>query len=274
MRRLDILMIVMVVLSLAFSPIGSTSKAAPTATAVTASAAASSIHPCDMVQNVRECRREDWVLHVREYLMDGAYTYIKQGQRIADGSCAFETVLELEPNENAVAEQDLGYNFVTCEAWVEQGTPPPDAVAEWTADSDPMRPADEYRSGGYFKTWWKDPVKLQLNSVTNWTYWHWDGSCVRTPVQRWPSYRHASWSGWSRRADNWNAFLGCASTGNNSYAHYLNSQFCHGADTETFYDRNRHWGNKYGKMGGGVITWARGACLSLIKSDRALIRTL
>ncbi|GAB3898007.1 hypothetical protein GCM10029964_081790 [Kibdelosporangium lantanae] len=131
------------------------------------------------------------------------------------------------------------------------------------------------RSAGYYKSYYEDPVQLDVNSVTNSTTWSWNGSSVLSSPGPVGGY-HYGWfkgSGWSLKENNWQNTYTSYQTTSSSYVHYRNGTFCATIDTHTYYDRNNVHGRKDGWLLGNVNARKKGGCTSLLSFHTKLKRT-
>jgi hypothetical protein len=209
--------------------------------------------------------------------------------------CEYSSSLELAPGQIAIREDSVLFDDATCTMRVQRGVPadigtgPVDAgpagqeggaAADGAAAAPGRSLAGVKRvaathSAGYYKSYFEDPVGIDVNSVRNNVDWYWNGSYV---YNGYCSY-HYGWystSGWGLHENNFFCRYENSQTQvrSSSYAHFKNGIFCAFIDTHTYYDRN----NAYGKYNGyltGHVNWRKeGGCTGLLSFHAHLQRTL
>jgi len=147
-----------------------------------------------------------------------------KGKRVAPGVCEYASRLELPPGQQAIAEDSLSFDDATCTMVVQRGTPtelsPDDrgdasgrssksgraapaaggggTDAGTRAGARTLARATATHSAGYYKSYFEDPVGIDVNSVRNNVDWYWNGSYVYNGYCSY-SYGWFSASGWSLR---------------------------------------------------------------------------
>ena len=153
------------------------------------------------------------------------------------------------------------------------GLQPSRALGDMAPPRKSITPATTYHSAGYYKSYFEDPVGLDVNSVRNGTDWYWNYICVSNPYGSY-AYGWYSPSGWRLRDNNWSNTYNCDRTHVTSYVHYSNGVFCATIDTHTYYNRNHVYGWYDGWLL-GAVTWQKsGGCTYLLSFHAFLRRTL
>lgn len=185
--------------------------------------------------------------------------FIRQGKLTPSGMCEFVTSLHAELEETVV-EHELAYDPDTCRSLIVQGAPvgPRTERPEgWIID---QRPAIETQGGvksnaatpssgpsvsASMRTWYEDPIGIDINEVKSNIWWDPTPSCAFGTVAI--TQGEFSWltpSGWIRESwsDN-DAVLGCPYVSLKATAHYSNSLFptCL-PRVDIFYDENTVFG--------------------------------
>jgi hypothetical protein len=235
-----------------------------------------------------------------------AVTATVKGERVAPGTCKYSSSLQLAPGEQAIREDSIAFDDASCTMTVVRGTPadpsqPEGAPDATTAESDPA--AWSYKEGGaaatgassapgvdsasattalaavhsagYHKSYYEDPVGIDVNSVRNNVNWYWNGSYV---YNGYCSY-HYGWystSGWGLKENNFFCRYENSQTQvrSSSYVHFKNGIFCAFIDTHTYYDRNNAYGKYNGYLVGTVSAYKQGGCTGLLSFHHFLKRTL
>jgi len=220
-----------------------------------------------------------------------------KGERVAPGACEYTSRLKLAPGEQAIREEEVASDPANCTMTVRRGTPA-DAIQSDSAEPrssrkeggaaatagpsgrSPDSAADQtaaaaVRSAGYYKSYFEDPVGIDVNSVRNSVDWYWNGSYVYNGYCRY-NYGWYSPSGWGLKENNFFCRYENSQTQvrSSSYVHFKNGVFCFPLDTHTYYERN----NAYGKYNGylvGQVNWRKtGGCTGLLRFRTELRRTL
>jgi hypothetical protein len=212
------------------------------------------------------------------------------GQRVGPNTCRWELGLALAPGQAALREDVTLVDDATCTLRVQRGVPTEEGEAEdarnmsfrsGQARADTGRaPAGAARalathSKGYHKSYYEDPVKLDVNSVRNDVDWYWNGSSVSSGLCSY-SYGWLSGSGWSLKENNFFCRYEDSQRllRSSSYAHFRNGVFCFTIDTHTYYDRNNAYGRRDGYLLGTVSASKSGGCTALLSFGHVLKRTL
>ncbi len=121
---------------------------------------------------------------------------------------------------------------------------------------------------GFFSTFWTDPIGLTVNSVIDEAHWQYNGSKVRSLTGN-DGRQWLTANGWSEISHSIAAYYNAASTVGTVYTndHFETRSWfpCpHAADHDTWYSANNAYGFADGHIGGGVNTWATGACKGLL----------
>jgi hypothetical protein len=209
-----------------------------------------------------------------------------------DGRCVYELTLTLPPGAAAIQQNELSEDETNCEMTLEQGTPadPNEPAMSGTlqtesqthSDTCPPSPTPPFgcggstHSAGWHKSWWEDPVGLDVNSVTSFLDWNWitnDSVWGASCVNEFRYYAPTWWEMVSHNAQ-------CEYTPNHmqiessGYAHYHNGRFCFGGDTQVFYNRNRIIGFHDGSLLAIIVASKQGACADLLEFHNRAVRTL
>jgi hypothetical protein len=212
-----------------------------------------------------------------------------QGQRIAPDNCRFTSALELAPGQPAVREDVIAVDDATCTMRVQRGVPADlaePAPEPGTSQQSGRAVAQERfafartralatHSHGYHKSYYEDPVQLDVNSVRNDVDWYWNGSWVSSASCSY-HYGWLSGSGWGLKENNFFCRYENSQTQvrSSSYAHFKNGIFCAFIDTHTYYDRNNAYGKYNGYLVGTVSASKSGGCTALLSFHHLLRRTL
>ena len=227
------------------------------------------------------------------YPLGSPYRYYVQGNRMADGSCGWQEDVTLGPGSAVVEGREVGIDTSTCLVLMERGTPPAWAVA--SAFSRPDGGASFESGGGAatfvpsgsdsagaalvgvaattqhsqaaFKSYWEDPIWIDVNSVSDATDWYWNGSCVTSSYGAW-EYGWYTPTGWWKVSSNQQNTYNCTETTVSSYAHYANDKFCPGDNNRThaYYDRNTVHGRYNGSATRSIYTYVSGGCSGFLHS--------
>lgn len=251
--------------------------------------------------------KDGWIEYqgkANPYPLEDPSTLTRQGKRASDGTCKFEGKMVLQPKQNAIEERPQAVNLNTCEERVIRGVPTKESMGvsleKKAANNDPhvsskederkSHPRDDavskakgdaaasYWSAGFLKTWWENPVNLDVNLVRNNTGWYWNGSRV-TGARGGYRYYWLSASGWDLRGNNWRNSWTSYQTTSSSYAHYRNPIFCRamlgifGSTTHVYYDRNTVHGRYNGALVGRWNSYKSGGCNRLLSFNKVLRRT-
>lgn len=216
-----------------------------------------------------------------------------QGTSDGAGGCILNLSASLSPGQDYTRADEIAFNSSTCQSKIafSHGSTAPAEPAEptdTTTSSSGLVPttsssskitastdatlATTYRSIGYMKSWYQDPVGLVVNSVKDTTDWYWNRICA---TGRYGSYYYTwySPSGWQLKENNFQNYYTCYQTTVSSYAHFRNGIFCFTIDTHTYYDRNTVHGRYDGWLLGNVYAYKSGGCTSLLSFHYALRRT-
>lgn len=112
--------------------------------------------------------------------------YIRKGITTKDGDCEFNyTMRRLKPGER-IFTKAIAYNPYTCESLIIEGlyTVEPqkknDRTTEYTVATKHFAAAADsaWTVHAYLRTWYDDPVYLDVNSVTSEIWWDPTSSCA------------------------------------------------------------------------------------------------
>ena len=204
-----------------------------------------------------------------------------RGTKDLAGNCNFKINMTLAPGEPAVQGDQLRIDVANCvtEIAVTRGdlavaAIPPAESATATDQGNPVGgsggstgdvvPLAYVESRGHLRTYWEDPVGLDVNGVKNTVDWKWNGVNCLSPG--WGSYAY-DWyspSGWALKDNNWQNVYDCSRQTSSSYVHYRNGLFCLTIDTHTYYDRNTIRGRWDGYLLAEWNTWNSGGCTGLL----------
>jgi hypothetical protein len=217
------------------------------------------------------------------------------GSSSSNTGCSFPGGnLTLGPRDpHAIEQREVAVEPDTCQALVQTGTPPawslkqgppPGSGLAGGGFTSPFAPDSRapgsgsvatasatHHASGYLRSWWEDPVGIDVNVVRNSTDWHYNGSCVVAPVSGRYAYAWYSPSGWSLKGNNWRNYYTCYHSISGSYAHFHNGTFCAFFDVDTYYDRSTVGGHYNGVLAGSWNSYNTGAvCKSLLSFHRTL----
>ena len=229
-----------------------------------------------------------WIYYAHPVIA-GAQEATLVGSVDVDGTCVIPVGSALPPQNTVASVDETAFNPDLCQSKVlisatddAEDTPDSaqkdegDAAAEIGTSANGTDAAIlATRSAGYYKSYYEDPVQLDVNSVTNSTTWSWNGSSVLSSPGPVGGY-HYGWfkgSGWSLKENNWQNTYTSNQTTSSSYVHYRNGTFCATIDTHTYYDRNNVHGRKDGWLLGNVNARKKGGCTSLLSFHTKLKRT-
>lgn len=202
--------------------------------------------------------------------------------------------LTIQPGgPQAIEQREVAIQPDTCQALVQTGTPPawslnqgpppgsglasggfispfaPDARAPGSGSI--ASASATHHASGYLRSWWEDPIGIDVNVVRNSTDWHYNGRCVVAPVSGRYAYSWYSPSGWSLKGNNWQNYYSCYHSISGSYAHFHNGSFCAFFDVDTYYNRSTVGGHYNGVLAGTWNSYNTGAvCKSLLSFHRTL----
>jgi hypothetical protein len=230
----------------------------------------------------------DWVTF--DTVPAGAAVQTVTGQSDGLGGCAFDFSGSVGPSHAALRADEVAYSPSTCQsqvAYTSDGSAAPEApdpsqaavvdsgsVGSPLTGPTPPSLAIAVHSAGYMQSWYQDPARIKVNSVTDSTDWRWNGSCVVAPVFGGNHYTWFSGSGWSLHENNWQNNYNCGQSTSSSYAHFFNGVFCAFVDTNTYYNRNTVHGHGNGVLTGSVHAVKSGGCTGLLSFHWSLKRTL
>jgi hypothetical protein len=184
--------------------------------------------------------------------------------------------LTLSPSESVKDVREVAINPITCQFIVETGIPNSSVVAADAANdanaasqlndsaSDLTNTGLIYaRSRGYWRTWFEDPVGIDVAVVGVGTDWHWSnvGSCcVLPPVTNSVHYHWYDPSGWGLFQHNWQQSYNSTQTTSSVYAHFANGSWppCLGHETHITFNRTTLNGRWDGSMYATVHAIKRG----------------
>lgn len=164
--------------------------------------------------------------------------------RASGGVCQFTFTGSLAPGAAGFEEDEVAFDPSTCQAVYAVGPiQHPAAAAGELSTSASGATGDAAASGGdpafYMKTFYEDPVGIDVTSLRNDLEWSYSGGCVRS--YKWK--RHATWyspSGWGLNSVGDSPWLNCGSAGSNSHADMENNIFCAFTNTWTHYYYNHY----------------------------------
>jgi hypothetical protein len=215
-------------------------------------------------------------------------THDIQGTRVTPNECAYSLTLTLAPGQRAVREDAVAENQTTCTMRVQRGVPadlteaPEESgmsVASFSATPTEVSGGPigtlAVHSKGYHKSYYEDPVGIDVNSVRNNVDWVWNGSRVSNGLCE----AHYGWfagSGWGLHENNFFCRYESSQTQlrSSSFAHFKNGIFCAFIDTHTYYERNNAYGRANGDLVGTVNARKSGGCTGLLSFHHFLRRTL
>jgi hypothetical protein len=222
----------------------------------------------------------DWIYYNEGYLLSQSQFQLEDGTPVTDGTgdCdAPDANVTLDTNQTVQDLRELAFNPVTCQYLVETGVPPLSEVASAEqADASATPRLDDsgassalqtpatgvglYRSHGYWRTWWEDPVGIDVTVVGDGTDWHYDGVNNYPPVTATQHFHWYDTSGWGLFEHNWQHNWSLQKTTSSTYAHFANGSFpgCFNHETHIWFNRNTIHGDSDGRIEGIVHSTLRG----------------
>lgn len=199
-----------------------------------------------------------------------------QGDRLGS-ACEFTFSGTLAPGSAGVEGDEVAFNPTTCQALYDVG-PIQDSNATTDATNSSTDESSGSLGGGtsccattaaYLKTYWEDPVGIDVTSLRNDVEWNWHyGVC-----DNWMKWkRRATWyspSGWVLNWVGDNPSIVCDQARSISHAQMENAPFCFtisgGPPTYTTYYYNHEiWGDPYGIAHYTYHDVVSGGCTSLL----------
>jgi len=149
------------------------------------------------------------------YKLLNAHQEMRQGEKHENG-CAFKGSLTLGPSDMAKEERQIAINPNTCQAKVEIGIP--DTNIQSLSGDNNGRPSNSHlsrqNSKGFFHAYYSpgyskghtfskytDPPGKNVSSVTTYSGWNWNGSCVYGPTYGWSDPYDLWETGWYKTQD-------------------------------------------------------------------------
>ncbi|MBP2324108.1 hypothetical protein JOF56_004493 [Kibdelosporangium banguiense] len=241
-----------------------------------------------LASGIAGAESDGWI-HYRVPVLADAQQVTIQGALNERGVCEIPMSSELSPTTETASIDEIAHNPDTCTSKVlvsstevadeaesdtdkSEGAATPQLSAGVAGDANIQAVT---RSRGYYKSYYEDPVQLDVNSVSNWTEWSWNGSSVLSSPGPTGGYNYGwySPSGWSKKENNWTNTYTSAQTSVSSYVHYRNGSFCATIDTHTYYNRNNVHGRKNGVLAGNVSAEKSGGCTRLLSFHTKIKRT-
>jgi hypothetical protein len=246
-----------------------------------------------------------WIQFPTSERLANPSTAIDQGQP-TPGGCTYSIAVQLSPGQTEVGQQEVAENPATCQMQIQTGTPVSSAPSttaqspaggasngataadssDYDSGSDPSVTLDagsdccgkiNTHSAGFFKSWFEDPIGIDVTKVHSTVDWHWNGDCVVNIATLGDSFNWYTASGWHLGGHNLYADVSCARALSSVKAHYYNNTFfapgC-AAPNYTSYDRNDAKGKGDGSLV-GTINWNKsGECSGLLSFHDDISRTL
>lgn len=205
------------------------------------------------------------------------------GVPLKGGGCEYSGTMAGAPG-TAVRQKAIYQDTSSCTMVIEQGEPVTRKVVDRKDGSSKTSTAtitsgqaaknggvatlaSNYHSVAYLHTWLEDPPNADVNSVTNYIDWWWNGSYVTSGYAN--DYRWwLTETGWSEREHNLQAYIdGNGRAVSSTYSHFVNPWFCFTIDTHALYNRNniRGAGNGWWSADWNVNWW--GGCYNLLDFD-------
>lgn len=233
--------------------------------------------------------------------LEGAQRVIVGGQRTADGGCLFESpLLRVTEVGRVVRLDELAYDPDSCRSLVQIGFAPAPAVAHEgeqgagyaSQDSPAIGPGapQVYASAlppapvapdignltltghfGYHRSWFDDPIWIDVNAVRNYVGWSEDGSCTYSQ-SGWHSLSWLVEDGWTLQgAQHWLDW-DCTRVHSYSDVHYKNGVFCAFFDTWTHHSYNHAFGWYDGTLNGYTVWSKSGPCSGLLSHHAKVVK--
>ncbi len=225
-------------------------------------------------------------------IKNGTRTLV-QGTPYEDG-CRFVVEVSLAPGQTAVGGREVSHDPDTCKSIFEVGEPvstsddggeevpaPGDGARGGNVGSRYVGASSTTHSKGYFKAWAEDPINLDVNRVTSYMDWYWNGTCVTQANLNAPKLWWLKTSGWKKRSGIWRSKgSSCSKAYNEAKAHFDNSQFCEfitggleGEPTHVHYESVYITGFGSGNLTGSVDFRKYGGCNNFLSLEYDLERT-
>jgi len=209
----------------------------------------------------------DWVYREYQTALVGSKQREYRGRRTSDGGCRYsggETIAA-----DAVGtwiEREVAHNLGACRLITETGRPlePEPAVdgtdslefvPEPTATAESQAPSSQVGSivaqaastkSAWHKTYFEDPVFIDVNSAKTFVTWTYNGSCVTSSSGHKAQYGWYTPTGWRLDWQNFSSSRNCSGAISTSNSHFSNGAFCATIDTHTEYVPNKIRGNPSG----------------------------
>jgi hypothetical protein len=213
-----------------------------------------------------------------------------RGTKDEAGHCQFKFPMTLAPGEQGMRGDQVRIDPENCltEIAVTRGkaatpsVPPAESSVSMNRGERPRGTGGELgnnatafiQSRGYLRTFWEDPIFIDLNGVKNEVDWFWNNTGCLVPNLGGRTYDWFTPSGWNLLAENWQNVFNCSLQSSSSFAHFRNGIFCLGADSDTVYDRNTVRGSWDGFLYGESFTVFSGPCTVLASFHYDFQRTL
>jgi len=214
-----------------------------------------------------------------------------RGTKDEAGRCQFKILMALAPGEQGMTGDQVRIDPENCvtEVAVTRGksatpsTSPAESSISANRGERPQGIGVELgdtnilafiQSRGYLRTFWEDPIFIDLNGVKNEVDWFWDNASCLVPNLGGFAYDWFTPSGWNLLASNWQNVFNCSLQTSSSFAHFRNGIFCLGADSDTVYDRNTVHGSWDGTLYAEWFTVFSGPCTVLASFHYDFQRTL
>lgn len=218
--------------------------------------------------------------HTHDDLINPTKT-ILQGARLPDGGCSFRSpTLTATTPGTVVLLKELQYNPATCQSLVAHGrvagastgilTPPtPQTVTSADAISAGIGVGGWTTHAGYHRSWFEDPLRIDVNVVRTHVQWAENGSRVSTTS--YDGSHRLEWlngTGWYSVSSSLEKFASQQSIHIRSYAHFKNPGFCALFTTHTYHNHNNVFGWYNGQLT-GYVNWSKTSGCSWLLGHRS-----
>ena len=111
--------------------------------------------------------------------------YIRKGVSTKSGDCEFNNKKRLKPGQRIIIKE-LAYNPHTCESLIIEGVyekksqKEGDVTSEYTIATEHMAisSSSDWTVHAYLRTWYDDPIYIDVNSVTSEIWWDPTSNCA------------------------------------------------------------------------------------------------
>lgn len=192
--------------------------------------------------NVTITRADGWVLRRYSDALDGARVVEYRGQAVAPDGCRYSGTDRREagavPAGMVVVEREVAHHAATCTMRTEVGLADDDGAAAPDGMRSLERPATPAAgstrapagvaaiTGAWHRTYYEDPVRIDVTSVQAELRWSYNWSCVTNSWDHLGRWNWFTLSGWGLNRKTVNAFRDCNGATTIVYGLFQNTPFC------------------------------------------------